>query len=49
MVALQILILSVKVRALVPLPDNLGVILVLAVSTSDCDSDRMDSNSIDHP
>ncbi len=29
--------------------DYLGVTLVLAVSTSDCDSDRMDSNSIRHP
>ena len=26
-----------------------GVTLVSAVSTSDCDSDRMDSNSIGHP
>ena len=29
--------------------DILGVALVLAVSTSDCDSDRVDSNSTGHP
>ena len=32
-----------------PLPVFFGVTLVLAVSTSDCDSDRMGSNPIGHP